>query len=67
MRGRLNRQRLLEREVRRLPLVDEQLIQLIGEYELHNGEVIINGEHYLSLLREETDGTRSVKHNGRSK
>ena len=45
MRGSLNRQRLLEKEMRRLPLVDEQLIQLIGEYELHNGEVIINGEH----------------------
>ena len=37
VRDRLNRQRALEREVKRIPLVDKQLIPLIGDYELHNG------------------------------
>ena len=53
VRDRLNRQRALEREVKRIPLVDKQLIPLIGDYELHNGEIVVNGEPYLQILKEE--------------
>ena len=58
MRSRLNRQRALEREVKRIPLVDRQLIPLIGDYELHNGEIVVNGESYLRLLKEEEEAYR---------
>ena len=55
MRDRLNRQRALEKEVKRIPLVNKQLIPLIGDYELHNGEIVVNGEPYLRLLKEEEE------------
>ena len=55
VRDRLNRQRALEREVKRIPLVDKQLIPLIGDYELHNGEIVVNGEPYLQILKEEAE------------
>ena len=50
VRDRLNRQRALEREVKRIPLVDRQLIPLIGDYELHNGEIVVNGEPFVEDL-----------------
>lgn len=63
VRDRLNRQRALEREVKRIPLVDRQLIPLIGDYELHNGEIVVNGEPYLRMLKEEEEAykPRSVR------
>ena len=63
VRDRLNRQRALEREVKRIPLVDRQLIPLIGDYELHNGEIVVNGEPYLQRLKEEEEAykPRSVR------
>lgn len=63
VRDRLNRQRALEREVKRIPLVDRQLIPLIGDYELHNGEIVVNGEPYLQILKEEEEAykPRSVR------
>ena len=63
VRDRLNRQRALEREVKRIPLVDRQLIPLIGDYELHNGEIVVNGEPYLQILKEEAEAykPRSVR------
>ena len=55
IRNRLQRQRQLEREVKSLPTINNELRSLICAYEAQYGEIIINGERFLDQLPEQEE------------
>ena len=55
IRNRLQRQRQLEREVKSLPTINNELRNLIQEYESQYGEIIINGERFIDQLPEQEE------------
>ena len=52
---RLQRQMLLQKEVKELPKIVRDLIMLISDYEKEKGSIYINGEHFIDILRQEED------------
>ena len=59
-RGRLQRQEFLSKEVRKLVIVNKELMRVISEYEAKYGDVVINGNRVITLLKEEQQ-SRNVK------
>lgn len=55
---RLQRQMLLQKEVKELPKIVRDLITLISDYEKEKGSIYINGEHFIDILRQEEDELR---------
>ena len=55
---RLQRQMLLQKEVKELPKIVRDLIMLISDYEKEKGSIYINGEHFIDILRQEEDELR---------
>ena len=55
IRNRLQRQRQLEKEVKSLPIINNELRSLICAYEAQYGEIIINGERFLDQLPEQEE------------
>ena len=55
IRNRLQRQRQLEREVKSLPTINNELRSLICAYEAQYGEIIINGQRFLDQLPEQEE------------
>ena len=55
IRNRLQRQRQLEREVKSLPTINNELRSLICAYEAQYGEIIINGERLIDQLPEQEE------------
>ena len=63
IRNRLQRQRQLEKEVKSLPIINNELRSLICAYEAQYGEIIINGERLIDQLPEQEEiRPRSVLH-----
>ena len=54
----LQRQMLLQKEVKELPKIVRDLIMLISDYEKEKGSIYINGEHFIDILRQEEDELR---------
>ena len=52
---RLQRQRQLEKEVKSIPIINNELRSLICEYEAQYGEIVINGERFLDQLPEQEE------------
>ena len=55
IRNRLQRQRQLEKEVKSLPIINNELRSLICAYEAQYGEIIINGERLIDQLPEQEE------------
>ena len=55
IRNRLQRQRQLEREVKSLPTINNELRSLICAYAAQYGEIIINGERFIDQLPEQEE------------
>lgn len=59
----LQRQKELEKRVRSIPIINNDLMMLISEYEAQYGEIVIDGKHYIDELKEEEiRAPRSVCH-----